>query len=689
MSTRKILTRELSWLSFNERVLQEAENKSVPLAERIKFLGIFSNNLDEFFKVRVASIKRMIDLGMGSKRYEGSRPKNVLSDIQAKVMEMQTKFSAIFKDIKDELAKENILIVDEKYIQNEPLLSEFVERFFSDKVLPFLTPIMLSNIDNFPELKDKSIYLATKLSGGRHNDKPIYSLIEIPTAVMDRFIVLPSIGDKKFIMLVDDVIRYSLKNIFAIFNYEHHEAYTIKITRDAELDIDNDLSQSFLEKIEKGVSNRKKGEPVRFVYDRDIAQDLLELIIEGLELDNEDNLIPGGRYHNFKDFMAFPNIAGKHIEYPPTPPNPHFLLEKNPSTMEILQQRDILLHFPYQKFSHFVSLLREAAIDPKVTEIYITLYRVAKNSRVINALINACRNGKKVTVVVELQARFDEKANIYWSQKLEEVGANILFGIKGLKVHSKLVLITRKDRNRIENYAVVSTGNFHEGNASVYTDLALMTSDKRITKEVKRVFEFFETPYRNYSYKHLLVSPLFMRKKFYLLIDNEIANAKAGLPAFIIVKINNLVDTEMVRKLHEANNAGVKIRLIVRGMCNIIPGIPGQSENIEAVSIVDKFLEHSRLIIFCNNNDEIHYLSSADWMTRNLDHRVEVAAPVYDPLIKAELKHIVETALSDNVKARILNETQSNPFKDRKNGTPEIRSQFKLYEYYQQKSNGE
>lgn len=689
MGTRKILTRELSWLSFNERVLQEAENKSVPLAERIKFLGIFSNNLDEFFKVRVASIKRMIDLGMGSKRYEGSRPKKVLSDIQAKVMEMQTKFSAIFKDIKDELAKENILIIDEKYIQNEPLLSEFVERFFSDKVLPFLTPIMLSNVDNFPELKDKSIYLATKLSGGRHNDKPIYSLIEIPTAVMDRFIVLPSIGDKKFIMLVDDVIRYSLKNIFAIFNYEHHEAYTIKITRDAELDIDNDLSQSFLEKIEKGVSNRKKGEPVRFVYDREIAQDLLELIIEGLELDNEDNLIPGGRYHNFKDFMAFPNIAGKHIEYPPTPPNPHFLLEKNPSTMEILQQRDILLHFPYQKFSHFVSLLREAAIDPKVTEIYITLYRVAKNSRVINALINACRNGKKVTVVVELQARFDEKANIYWSQKLEEVGANILFGIKGLKVHSKLVLITRKDRNRIENYAVVSTGNFHEGNASVYTDLALMTSDKRITKEVKRVFDFFETPYRNYSYKHLLVSPLFMRKKFYQLIDNEITNAKAGLPAFIIVKINNLVDTEMVRKLHEANNAGVKIRLIVRGMCNIIPGIPGQSENIEAVSIVDKFLEHSRLIIFCNNNDEIHYLSSADWMTRNLDHRVEVAAPVYDPRIKAELKHIVETALSDNVKARILNETQSNPFKDRKDGAPEIRSQFKLYEYYQQKSNGE
>jgi polyphosphate kinase len=679
--SKKIISRELSWLSFNERVLQEAADPTVPLAERIKFLGIFSNNLDEFFKVRVASIKRMIDIGLSNKKQEWGTPKKNMQEIQGKVLKLQSKSNRVYQDILLNLEKENIFLIDEKGLDNSQ--KEFINYYFEEKVMPFLTPVMLTTPESFPYMKDKSIYLATKMWNETHDLEPRFALIELPTAVLDRFIVLPEQEGKKFIIMLDDVIRLGLKKLFSIFIYDHYEAYTIKITRDAELDIDNDLSQSFLEKIAAGVSNRKQGQPVRFVYDCAIPKDLLEFITTGLELDGEDNLIPGGRYHNFKDFISFPNIAGKHIEYPPTPPSFHPLLHNKRSIIETLQHRDVLLHYPYQKFSHFVDLLREAAIDPNVTEIATTIYRVARNSKVINALINAARNGKKVTAVIELQARFDEKSNIYWSQKLEEAGAEIIFGIKGLKIHSKLVLITRKDHNRTEYTAVVSTGNFHEGNASVYTDMALMTSDKRITREVKKVFDFFANPYLNFSYKSLFVSPLYMRKRFYHLIDNEIANAKMGRPSFIHIKINNLIDKDMINKLYEANNAGVKIKLIVRGICGVEAGVAGISENIEAISIVDKFLEHGRIMVFCNNGDELYYISSADWMTRNLDHRVEVACPVYDPLIKKELRDILDFQLKDNVKARIINLNQDNPFV--RNDLPPLHSQEEIYEYYKKK----
>jgi polyphosphate kinase len=674
---KKIINRELSWLSFNERVLQEAADTNVPLAERIKFLGIFSNNLDEFFKVRVASIKKMIDLGLGEKKQEGGTPKQNLLEIQAKVIKLQGKFQRVYQHILQELEKENIFLIDEKALDNDQ--KKFVSNFFEDKVLAYLTPVMLNYGDPFPYLKDKSIYLATKMWNVEDDLQPQYALVELPTAVVDRFIVLPEKDGKKFIILLDDVIRFGLQKLFSIFVYDHYEAYTIKLTRDAELTIDNDLSQSFLEKISSGVSMRKKGQPVRFVFDCAMPIDLLDFVKEGLELDNEDNLIPGGRYHNFKDFMAFPFI-GKHLEYPSTPPSTHPLLENKRSVIETIQKRDILLHYPYQKFSHFVDLLREAAIDPKVESIAITVYRVAKNSKVINALINAARNGKKVTAVIELQARFDEKSNIYWAQKLEEAGAEIIFGIKGLKVHSKLVLITRKNQNRVEYTAAVSTGNFHEGNANVYTDVTLLTADKRITKEVKKVFEFFVSPYENFSYRSLLASPLYMRKRIYQLIDNEIENAQNGKQAYIYIKINNLIDRDIVKKLYQANNAGVKVKLIVRGICGLQAGIEGISENIEAVSIVDKFLEHARIMIFCNNGDEQYYITSADLMTRNLDHRVEIACPIYDPIIKKELKHIIDLQLHDNVKARIVNQNQDNPFIQ--NNKPPLRSQMEIYEYY-------
>ena len=679
----KTINRDISWLSFNERVLQEAMSSNVPLVEKMRFLGIFSNNQDEFFKVRVATIKRLLDLGYGPNQLDGEKPKKVLVKIQEKVIQLQDKLSKAFETLISEFEKENIFLINEKQLNEEQ--SAFVDAYFNTNILPFLSPIMLSYVDKFPYLKDKSIYFAIKLSSNKRKIPVEYALMEIPSPMLNRVILLPSVGEKKFIIFIDDIIRYCLKELFSIFNYDNFAAYTVKLTRDAELDIDNDLSKSFLEKISKGVSERSKGQPVRFVYDQEIPKDLLDFIINKLQFDNYDTVIPGGRYHNFKDFMSFPNIGSDHLEYDPTPPVNHPLIKRNESLIKLIAKRDIMLHFPYQKFDHFVDFLREASIDPKVKEIKITIYRVAKNSKIINALINAARNGKKVTVIIELQARFDEKSNIYWSKKLEEVGATILFGIKGLKIHCKLVLVTREEGNVLKNYAVISTGNFHEGNADVYTDIALFTHDKRITTEVERMFQFFDDPYWNFDYKHLLISPLYMRKRLIKLIDNEIQNARAGKNAFIFLKINNLVDNEMVNKLYEANNAGVKINLLVRGICCLRPGVPKLSENINALSIVDRFLEHSRIFVFCNNNNELYYISSADWMSRNLDHRVEVTCPIFDDDIKNELRKLLEMQMSDNVKARILNENQDNRYL--KNNAPPLHSQIEIYNFYKNKAN--
>jgi len=670
------INRELSWLSFNARVLQEASDPAVPLVERIKFLGIYSNNMDEFFKVRVATIKRMIDLKMDSKKVLGERPKKLLLQVQARVIELQAKSQQTYFGILQELEREKIYIVDET--QLSPEQQEFVVLYFNDKVLSAISPIMFRNVDKFPYLEDRAIYLAAKLT--RSNGEHEYAIVDIPIAVLPRFIELPGIGDRKYIILLDDIIRFNIREVFAIFKYEIYETYIIKLTRDAELDMDNDLTKSFLEKISKSVKQRRIGQPVRFVFDKDIPKDLLKYLAKYLELDDDDNLIPGGRYHNFRDFMNFPNIGRPDLEYVPAPPVSHPQICTGKSILKLIDKHDILLHFPYQKFTDYINLLREAAIDPDVQHIKITLYRVAKNSRVISALMNAVQNGKGVTVVIELQARFDENSNIYWARQLEDIGAKVLFGIPRLKVHSKLTLITRRVGRRIRQYTVVGTGNFHEANASVYTDVLLLTADQRIGREVNKLFDYFENPFKYPNFNHLLVAPQFMRRKLCSLIDEEMRNAKAGREAWIMVKINNLVDPDMINKLYDASLTGVKIRIVVRGTCSLIPGVPGLSENIQAVSIVGRYLEHSRIFIFCNSGNERYYISSADWMTRNLDTRIEVAAPIYDVSLQKELKYILETQLCDNVKTRIIDAVQDNRYK--RDNNPPLESQEVIYEYY-------
>ncbi|MCB8994630.1 MAG: polyphosphate kinase 1 [Bacteroidales bacterium] len=682
MKNKRIINREISWLSFNERVLQEAADQDVPIVERIRFLGIFSNNLDEFFKVRVATIKRMIDVEARSSSLDLEKPKELLNKIQQIVIGLQKKFESIYQELRKDLEKERIILINEKQLTRKK--EEFVHKYFIEQVLPVLTPIMLHNVKAFPNLKDRSIYLAVKMSSNNPKIANEYAIIEVPTERLGRFLLFP-IRTRKYLILLDDVIRYGLKIVFSHFHYDHFEAYTIKLTRDAELDIDNDLSKSFLEKIDESVQDRSEGQPVRFVFDEKMPDDLLNYLIQRLNLDEDDNLIPGGRYHNFKDFMKFPNLGKKHLQYEVQLPLNHPRIHPGKSLFDVISEKDLLLHFPYQKFNHYINWLREASMDPKVTSIKTTLYRVASDSAVINALINAALNGKNVTVNIELQARFDEKSNIYWSKRLEEVGAKVTFGIRGLKVHSKLTLISRIEDGRTVNYAAIGTGNFHEGTAKVYSDLLLITKDKYIAAEVWKVFDFFHNTFKNYSFKRLMVSPNYQRKRLNALIDNEIENAKNGKPAYIILKVNSLVDINMIKRLYLANNGGVKIQLIIRGTCSLVPGIPGQSENIEAISIVDKYLEHSRIFVFCNGGDPLYYISSADWMTRNIDNRIEVSAPVYDKDLQEELQHIIDVQLSDNVKSRIINETQSNPYK-KQTGERAIRSQQELYNYYRKLS---
>ncbi len=682
MKKKDYISREVSWLSFNERVLQEAADKSVPLVERLRFLGIFSNNLDEFFRVRVATQLRLLNFGKGIKQYMPEKPKKILEKIQRIVQNLQVRFDEIFNEIVQELKEKGVFLINETQLCDEH--ATYIRQYFKRRIADAIAPMMISKIDKFPELHDRTIYLAVKLSKKLVPEAHEYSLMEIPTADCPRFIELPAIGDNKYIILLDDAIRFCLNMVFSNLPYDTYEAYTIKITRDAELDVDNDIAESLLEKISKGVSNRKKGQPVRFVYDATIAPDLLQFIAGKLDLDEDDNIMPGGRYHNFKDFMGFPNPGGPDLINEPMTSAPIPFLENAPSILEVIKKKDFSLHYPYQSFSYYVQMLREAAIDPQVTSIKITLYRVATESKVVRALMNAAQNGKSVTAVVELLARFDEGANIFWSKKMEESGVKVIFGVSGLKVHSKQTLITRMENGVPVSYATLSTGNFHEGNANVYTDFNVFTADKRLTSEVDKVFTFLEYNFKAFSYKHLLVAPYNMRRKLYWLIENEIRNAKKKLPAYIYCKINNIVDYEVIRKLYQASNAGVTIKLMVRGICSLVPGIPGQSENIQVVSVADRLLEHSRFFIFCNNNHEKYYITSADWMTRNLDYRVEVASPVYDHDIQKELKEIFEAGFRDNVKARIVNAKQDNTYKKESKKKP-YRSQTELHAFYKTK----
>jgi polyphosphate kinase len=672
--------REISWLSFNARVLQEAEDTGVPLVERIRFLGIFSSNLDEFFRVRVATLKRACKLGKKAEKILGNDPREILEEIHAIVLKLFAKFATIYQSLLQELAAKDIYIINER--EALPVHKQFIENYFHQQVQPTLVPIMLNYIRNFSGLKDQSIYLAVHLAQHEKGKKTKYALIEVPTAVLPRFVLLPPQGSRKYIMLLDDVIRYCLPEIFAIFRFDACAAYCIKLTRDAELDIENDAMESYIEKISRSVKNRKKGKPVRFTYDASIAPEFLEFLAKKFHITQRDNLIPGGRYHNFKDFINFPDVGLSELRYHPRQTLPRPELHQHKRLLVAIRKHDIMLHYPYQSFDYMISLLREAAIDPKVVSIKMTLYRLAKNSNVVNALIHAVRNGTQVTVVVELQARFDEEANIYWAHKLEEEGAKVIYGVPGYKVHSKLCLITRKEDGRLVDYANISTGNYNELTARLYCDDSLLTADVRITKEVREMFNFFEDNIYLGKYKHLAVSPFHMRSKFVKLIQNEIQNARKGREAFIILKLNSLVDRDIIAKLYEANNAGVKIRLIIRGSCAVIPGIQGVSENIEALSIIDRFLEHARILLFCNGGEELYFISSADWMNRNLNHRIEVACPIYSKEIQRELRTMLDIQFQDNVKARWLNEKQDNAYKKTPT-SPQVRSQSDIYQFFQ------
>ncbi len=670
--------RDLSWLSFNDRVLQEAEDPGVPLMERIRFLGIFSNNRDEFFRVRVATIKRMVRLGKKGLDLIGQDPVDVLEKIVEISKENEEKFERIYTNLLLDLEKSNVFIINEKSLNASQ--AKFVKDYFHDEVLPSLVPIMLDSTRKFPFLKDKSIYLAIKLS--KAGKKPKHSLVEVPTDVLSRFLVLPASGKKKFIILLDDVIRFCLHEMFYLFDYDRIEAHTIKLTRDAELDIDTDVSQSILEKISRSLKKRKVGQPVRFVYDAEMPDETLDYFSKRIKFIGSDSLIPGGRYHNFKDFMKFPDLGMKELCYPQRHASNHKDLPEGVSMFSVLRRKDIMLHYPYQSFHHIINLLREASIDPRVVSISTTLYRAARNSNVMNALINAVKNGKQVTLVVELQARFDEENNIYWANRLQEEGARVIYGVLGLKVHSKLLLIVRKEQGKPVKYVHIGTGNFNEQTSKIYSDKSLLTSDSRITEEVERVFGFFGDNLKLGVYKHLVVSPFNMRKKFLQLINTEIENARKKKKASILLKMNSLTDPELIRKLYEASNAGVEVKLIIRGICSLVTEAPGFSNNIQASSIVGRYLEHARVFIFYNGGDEKYFISSADWMIRNLNNRSEVAVPIYSKEIQKEMRDVINIQLKDNTKARLLNKRQDNRFR-KKTGDKPIVSQDEIFKYFE------
>ncbi len=681
----KYLNRELSWLQFNARVLQEAEDPTVPLIERLRFIGIFSNNLDEFFKVRYATVKRIVDAGkVGKNQLGGIAAAELLEEITKRVIKLQAHSFTILQQVEAELEKENIYIINEEEVTEAQ--SEFIKDYFTRKVSPALMTLMISELDEFPELNDGSAYLAIKMVMNKEDEtfesKNNYALIEVPPT-LERFVVLPESNGKQFIIMLDDLIRLRLENIFNIFNYRSISSHMIKITRDAELDLDSDLSRSFLEKISKGVDERSYGDPVRFVYDKDIDQNTLDFLLNKMGIEKTDSLIPGGRYHNRRDYMKFPSLGRTDLMYKSNPPLPVPGLSLQGSLFEAVAKKDYLIHAPYQTFSYIVRFLREAALDPKVQSIKITIYRLAEISHIASSLINAAKNGKSVTVQIELRARFDEAANIKYAEIMQKEDVNLIFGVTGLKVHCKACVIERVENGKTKRYSFISTGNFNESTARIYTDFTLFTSDNKIGKEINKVFNFFEVNYRIKKYRHLLVSPHYTRNAVYALIEAEIENHKLGLPSGIRLKLNSLSDYRMIDRLYKASRAGVKIQLIIRGICCLISGVKGMSENIEVISIIDKFLEHPRLYIFENAGKPKYYISSADFMGRNLDTRVEIACPIYDKDIKQEIKETFDICWSDNVKARLLSESENNAY--RRNKKAKVRSQFKLYEYYQQK----
>jgi polyphosphate kinase len=682
---RKTIPRDISWLAFNARVLQEAADTSVPLRERVKFLGIFSNNSDEFFRVRVATLKRMVEFGgkVTNMHLEQS-PGKILDKIQQIVLEQQAAFLDIWENIRKELEKEKIFLITEKRLNKDQ--QKFVQSYFEEEVRSNTIPLMIESIPQLPYLREKSIYLGVVLSRRDGSLKRKYSIIEVPSKVIGRFIQLPSPPGEKHIILLEDVIRFNLKSIFSYFGYNRYESWIFKVTKDAEMDIDNDVSTSFIQKIEKGLKNRRKGKPVRFVYDKEMDAGLLDFLMRKLNLSRKDSIIPGGRIHNFKHFMDFPDVFERKSQR--KKPFTHQAFTQSVRVTDVVLKQDVMLNFPYHSFNTVIDLLREAAIDPDVTVIKITAYRLAQNSKVINALINAVRNGKLVTVMLELRARFDEEANLEWKERLEEEGVRVLISIPNLKVHAKLCLIKKRLANRTIHYGFVSTGNLNERTAGVYGDHCLLTSDRHIMADVNRLFTYLEGWKDGVTYlkacKALLPCPVSLRKELNKLINREIKCAKNGKYASVTLKMNSLSDEELIEKLYEAAKAGVLVRLIVRGIFCMFSENSKFIRPVKAISIVDEYLEHARVFIFHNGGHEKVFISSADWMVRNLDHRVEATCPIFDEDIRKTLKDLLEIQLSDNVKARILDNDLENEYVRDKSGK-RIRSQVEIYNYLQQK----
>ena len=676
----EFFNRELSWLSFNERVLQEALDSRNPVIERMRFLGIYSNNMDEFFRVRVANVRRMIAVKDKNVLGFNGSPKDLFNEIRVVVLNQQRQFELAYQKILRELGNHNIFHIQEHEL-NEDQGAE-LKSYFNLKIKHAIVPVILHSSTPFPRLKDSGVYLAIKMTNLR-STKLRYALIKIPS-IISRFYLIRE-GEKQKVILIDDIIRLNLDSIFSIFTYHKIEAYTFKFTRDAELNLDDDISTSLKDKVEQSIKLRKKGTPVRFVYDQDMPHDLLEYLLKHLNLEFGVNTIAGGRYHNFKDFISFPHFNVKEFIYPPLPPLNHPVLEGQKSLLKLILKQDVMIHYPYQRFDYLVDLLREAAIDPRVRSIKINIYRVTRDSQVLKALMSAISNGKQVTVFLELMARFDEENNLYWSNRLKEDGATVLHGGQDIKVHSKLIQITRMNGNKKQYITHIGTGNFHEKTARIYGDLSLITADEKIGLEVAKVFQLLESesPNLNRRFKELIISPINTRYRFINLIKNEISAAKRGERAEIHIKLNNLTDTEMIGWLYKASNAGVKIKMIIRGICCLVPGISGQSENITVYSIVDRFLEHARIMRFFNGGKPLYFISSADWMERNLDKRIEVTCPVKDEVLQKEIDVIFDYQLRGNAKTRIIGKYQKNKY--RKVEKKIFHTQVELYNYYKNK----
>ncbi|WP_207063443.1 polyphosphate kinase 1 [Motiliproteus sp. SC1-56] len=670
------IDKELSWLAFNERVLQEAQDKRVPVIERMRFLGIYSNNLDEFFRVRVADVKRRSLLHKAHGGDAGAE--RLLADIEAKVLHLNDQFDRIHKEILGALRKRSIYLIDENGIADHQ--RDWVETYFRNKVMAHIAPIIMTpKVDLVACLGDYFTYMVVDIEKG---DEHQYALIEVPTEDCPRFVQLPERSKKrKTLILLDDIIRHCLPLLFGgFFEFDRLAAYSIKQTRDAEYDLNDEIDQSLIDKMSEVMKNRTKADPVRIVFDKEMPAKMQKFLKKKLQLSSYESLLAGNRYRNFKDFIGFPNVGRDYLENRELPALVSKALATRKNAFEAIREQDILLYYPYHRFNNFTEVLRQAAFDPQVEQIKLNMYRVAKKSRIIGYLVDAVRNGKKVTVVVELRARFDEAANMDWAQRMTEAGIRVVVGIPSLKIHSKLCLIGRREAGALKRYAHLGTGNFHEGTARIYTDFSLLTCHDEITEEVENVFAFIEFSYRRFHFKHLMVAPINTRRQLFKLINQELRNAREGRKGEITVKVNNLEDPDLVRMLYRASQAGVRIRMIIRGMCSLVPGIKGVSENIEIISIVDRFLEHARAAVFHNNGDPLVYIGSGDWMQRNIDRRIEVSVPVYDPVLKQRIIDILELQFRDTVKARLVDARQSNRYVPRGN-RKKIRSQVAIYDY--------